>query len=106
MRMVVAVVHLDDAPNIVERLAQKGYGSTCIHSQGSFLQQENRTLLVGVADDRVKEVLSTIRSAIRWRRGSVTGKSPANSMMVSEDAEITIAGATVFVLNVDQFLWI
>lgn len=104
MKMIIAIVHCDDAAHISDCLSQKGYGTTCMRSQGSFLQQENRTLLIGVADEKVKEVTSIIRSAVHWRSAEVTGKNPQNSMMVAEDASVTVAGATLFVLDVDQFL--
>lgn len=104
MKLVVAIVHVDDSAHIIAALAQKGYGTTCLASQGSFLQQENRTLFTGVADERVKEVISIIRGAVHWRQAQVPGKHPGNSMVVAEDDPVTVAGATVFVLDVDQFM--
>ncbi len=104
MKLVVTIVHPEDSDRIVKSLAQKGYGTTCIPSTGSFLGQENRTLFTGVADERVKEVSSLIRSAVHWRSVENPGKTPDNSMVVDEDAQITVGGATIFVLDVDQFL--
>ncbi|HIS53038.1 MAG TPA: cyclic-di-AMP receptor [Candidatus Onthomonas avicola] len=104
MKMIVAIVQKDDAAHASQYLVEKGYGATCINSWGTFLQQENRTLLIGVSDDKVREVISLLRSAVHWREVDAAGKTPRNSMLVDEGQAVTVSGATIFVLNVDQFL--
>ncbi len=104
MKMIVAVVQKDDAAHASQYLVEKGYGATCINSWGTFLQQENRTLLIGVSDDKVREVIALLRSAVHWREVDAAGKTPRNSMLVDENQAVTVSGATIFVLNVDHFL--
>lgn len=104
MKMVVAIVHPDSSENIIKRLSAKGYGSTSFASQGSFLQTENRTFMIVVSDDRVQEVISMIREETHWKKASVAGKDVTNSMIPGDfDTSITVSGATIFVLNVEQF---
>lgn len=104
MKLVVAIVHIEDSQRVSDSLTQKGYGTTRLPSHGTFLGQDNHTLFTGVADERVPEVISIIRSAVHWRRLDTPGKTPDNSMVFADEAKITMAGATIFVLDVDQFL--
>ena len=105
MKMVVAIVHTDSSDNISQRLADKGFGNTCLQSQGSFLQQENRTLLIGVSDEKVPEVISIIRASTHWHDVDAPAKHGGNSIFPTFGTnKITVSGATIFVLDVDQFL--
>ncbi len=104
MKMIVAIVQRDDAEHASQYLVEKGYGATVLNSWGSFLQQENRTLLIGVADEKVREVIATLRSAVHWREVDAAGKNARNSMLAAEGRPVTVSGATIFVLNIDQFL--
>lgn len=104
MKLVITVVNVDDAEMVRSSLIQHGYGTTAFRSQGNFLQQENRTLLTGVAEDKVKEVISLIRGAVHRREAPVTGPLPVHSMLLENDPQILVSGATIFVVDVEQFL--
>lgn len=103
MKLVVTIVNLDDAEQVRTCLIQKGYGTTSLPSFGNFLQQENRTLFTGVADDKVREVIGLIRGAVHRREQLVTGPLPQLSMF-SQEEQVVVSGATVFVVDVEQFL--
>lgn len=104
MKLVITVVNVDDETRVREHLIQKGYGATTLSSQGNFLQQENRTLITGVADDKVQEVISLIRSTVHRRETPVTGRLPVRSMLLENNPQITVSGATIFVVDVERFL--
>lgn len=104
MKLVITVVNVDDEEQVRASLIKKGYGTTSLSSQGNFLHQENRTLITGVADDKVQEVISVIRGAVHRREMPVTGPLPVRSMLLENDPQILVSGATIFVVDVEQFL--
>ena len=50
VKLVVAVVHNEDAGALVDALLEKQYRATRLHSSGGFLKQSNATILLGVED--------------------------------------------------------
>ena len=57
---MTAVVHSEDAGNLVDALLEKEYRATRLQSSGGFLKQGNATILVGVEDDQVDAVLEIV----------------------------------------------
>ena len=47
MKLVTAIVHNEDAANLVDALLEREYRATRLHSSGGFLKQGNATILVG-----------------------------------------------------------
>jgi uncharacterized protein YaaQ len=89
MKLVVAIVHDADAGNVIDALVQAEYRSTRINTSGGFLKRGNATVLVGVEDDQVPDVLRLIREHAR----------PADT-----DRGPQMAAGNVFVLNVHRFV--
>ena len=58
MKLIVAVVHNEDARGLIDVLLKHEHRATWLHSSGGFLKQSNATVLVGVEDDKVEELLS------------------------------------------------
>ena len=85
MKLVVAIVTDQDAGHIIDALVQQEYRSTRINTVGGFLKRGNATLLVGVEDDQVDDVLRIMRE-----------NSHAHSSGSTRGA--------VFVLNVGRFV--
>ena len=56
MKLIVAVVHNEDAGALVEALLEKDYRATRLHSSGGFLKQSNATILVGVEEAQIEEI--------------------------------------------------
>ena len=57
MKLIVAVVHNEDAGALVDALLDREYRATRLHSSGGFLKQSNATIIVGVEDDQVEAVI-------------------------------------------------
>src|SRR5678815_3341529 len=60
VKLVTAVVHSEDAGNLVDALLEKEFRATRLQSSGGFLKQGNATILVGVEDDQVDAVLEIV----------------------------------------------
>lgn len=106
MKMIIAVVQDKDAAKLMEQLVSKGQRATKLASTGGFLREGNTTFLIGSADEEVEQVLRTIREVCRAREQLVTPLSPVggpSDSYVPYPVEVTVGGATVFVLNVERF---
>jgi uncharacterized protein YaaQ len=106
MKLVIAIVHDDDAGELVSELTEKGYGITKLATTGGFLKAGNTTLLIGVPKEKVEDVLEIIREVSKTRKGVVSPPAPilgGTGVYVPSPIEITIGGAIVFILDVDRF---
>jgi uncharacterized protein YaaQ len=105
VKLVVAIVHADDAGPCSAALTDAGYDCTRLSTSGGFLQKGNATLLVGVDDAQVEAVIGVLRSAARSRNEYMNPLPPRtepSEFFVPFPVEVQIGGATVFVLDVDR----
>lgn len=64
MKLIVAIVQDTDAPGLTKALLERGLQSTKLASTGGFLREGNTTLLIGLEDERVPEVLDLIHEKV------------------------------------------
>lgn len=103
MRLIVAIINNEDSITIMDLLSKKGFIVTKLSSSGGFLRLGNTTLLCGVEDDRVQEVISIIEEEGKSRT-QLAPISPNFFKPMHSPVEVTVGGATVFVLNVEDFI--
>ncbi|QSO50626.1 cyclic-di-AMP receptor [Alicyclobacillus curvatus] len=106
MKMVIAIVQDKDSPKLAQNLVNAGVRATKLASTGGFLHAGNTTFLIGTGEERVPEVLDLIKSSCRSREQVVTPMSPMGSQVesyVPYPVSVQVGGATVFVLDVEQF---
>ncbi len=106
MKLVVAVVHSDDAGPCCNALTDAGFDCTRLSTYGGFLQKGNATLLVGVDDSQVDMVIEVLRTSARSRNEYMNPMPPMTEpaeFFVPFPVEVQIGGATVFVLDVARF---
>ena len=109
MKLIIAVVQDEDSSKLLSVLMQRGFGVTKLATTGGFLKSGNTTLLLGVEDQRTDEAIQAIESVCKSRKQiSAASSTMMGSMTHGEYAafpvEVTIGGATLFVLSVDQFM--
>ena len=109
MKLIIAIVQDEDASKLLSVLMQQGFGVTKLATTGGFLKAGNTTLLLGVDDSRVDEAIKTIEKVCKSRKQLSTASSSmaggmAHGEYTSFPIEVTVGGATLFVLTVDQFL--
>ena len=92
-KMVMCIVHREDMEELTRILNQDGYRVTRMTTTGGFLRQGNVSLMIGVDETQVEDVLTIIRENThqRSRRGwwARPGKHQEGA-------------ATVFVLDMEQ----
>jgi uncharacterized protein YaaQ len=106
MKLVTAIVHAEDAGELVDALLEKEYRATRLNSSGGFLKQGNATILIGVDDDQVDAVLELISANCHARKQFVNPMPPImepGEFYMPYPVEVEVGGATVFVLPVERF---
>ena len=106
MKLIIAIVQGEDAGHTVQALNAAGLSVTRFASSGGFLQQGNVTLLLGVEADRVEQAVQVIGENCRERMRYVTPVPPMvepAEMFMPFPVEVQVGGATIFVVDVEQF---
>ena len=108
LKLVLAIVQDDDAIDLIEELTDKDYRVTKLATTGGFLKSGNTTLMIGVEEKEVKNLINVIEDVCKRRKEMVPTSTPntigTNSgMYVPYPIEVEVGGATIFVLDVDQF---
>jgi uncharacterized protein YaaQ len=106
MKLVVAIVHNEDAGALVDSLLDRDYRATRLHSSGGFLKQSNATVVLGVEDEQVEEVMGIVRETCTSRTQIVNPMPPImepGEFFMPYPLEVEVGGATVFVLPVERF---
>jgi uncharacterized protein YaaQ len=107
MKMVIAVVHDHDAHGLMDALSKANFKATKMASTGGFLREGNTTFMIGTDAEHVDDVIEIIRDNCKSRKKTVAPMSPvANSLesYYSFPMEVQIGGATVFIIDVEQYL--
>lgn len=104
MKLIVAIVNHDDANAVIQNLSREGFSSTRLSTTGGFLLASNVTLLIGVKDDQVQTAIDLIHECSHSRRQMVPAITEMSyGFMPVMPVEVTVGGATVFVLDVERF---
>ena len=106
VKLVVAIVHSEDAGALVNALLDKEFRATRLHSSGGFLKQSNATIILGVEDADVDEVMGIVRANCTSRTQVVNPMPPImepGEFFMPYPLEVEVGGATVFVLPVERF---
>lgn len=103
MKLLFAIIQKEDTKPLTRALIEHEISVTRIASSGGFLSGGNTTLMIGVEADRVDTAIEVIRTHSS-RRHSVT--VPATGIAQPMDGvavpiQITIGGATVFIVDVE-----
>ena len=104
MKMIMAIVSNDDSSRVSSKLTNSGFSVTRLATTGGFLMSGNTTLLIGVVDEKVDEAIAIISENSKKRTRMVpSSASYGAGMYTAFPVEVTVGGATVFVMNVERF---
>ena len=107
-KMIVAIVSDQDRAPVSDALVREGFRATRLSSSGSFLRAGNSTLILGVKEPDVPKVLGILEEKCKSRQERVPDLWQAELGVGPEPQphgplSVTVGGATVFVLDVEQF---
>ena len=104
MKLVLAIINHDDANAVTQALTKKGFSSTKLATTGGFLMSGNVTVMVGVDEEKVQAVIDIIKEQSHSRKQLIPTTTEMNyGYYPSMPVEVTIGGATIFVVDVDRF---
>jgi len=108
MKLIIAIVQDEDSSRLLNSLMNKGFGVTKLATTGGFLKAGNTTLMIGVEDEKVPDAIHAIESVCKSRKQLTSAHTGSTGVSaggyVPFPVEVTVGGATLFVLSVDQFL--
>jgi len=104
MKLIIAIVHDEDAHRLIKALTKTDFRVTKLASTGGFLKSGNTTLLIGTSEDEVDKAINLIEEKCKTRKEitTTTALMGENNIM-GMPLEITVGGATVFVIDVEDY---
>jgi uncharacterized protein YaaQ len=102
MKLILAILSNDDSPVASNALNKNGFSVTKLATTGGFLRAGNTTLIIGCEDEKVEAAIDIIKEYSSKRTEIVP--STASYDIGRYAVEVTVGGATIFVLDVAQFL--
>lgn len=104
MKLILAIVNNDDSAVASAALTDAGFFVTRLSTTGGFLMVGNTTLLIGTEDDRTDEAVGILKEHCTTRKhvNSHTSSFGAGMKSNSLPEEVTVGGATVFVMDVGR----
>ena len=107
MKLVIAMEQDDDALDLIDAITEAGFRVTKLATTGGFLKSGNTTLIIGVEADKVQKVIDVVEDICKTRKQIITTPTPITGnldMYMSYPIEVEVGGATIFVIDVDQFI--
>ena len=105
MKLIVAIVSNDDSSRVQAALTKGGFQVTRLATTGGFLMSGNTTFICGTQDEKVEEVIKILGEHSKSRTEMVPASASYGvGMYTAFPVEVPVGGATVFVVDVEQFL--
>ncbi len=107
MKLVVSIVHNEDARALVNRLTEAGFHPTLINSTESYLYGGRALVMVHAEASQTPTVTEIIGKTCKKRTRYDPPLPPpteVGEMFITTPIKRIIGGATVFVLDTEQFL--
>ena len=104
MKLILAIVSNDDASAVSSALTAESFSVTRLATTGGFLRAGNTTMIVGTEDDKVEHCIEIIGNESKRRTEIVPSAASYDiGRYASFPVEVQVGGATIFVLDVEQF---
>jgi len=106
LKLVIIIASDSDAERLTKALIEQGYPATKIGSTSGFLKRGNATILSGVEEGEVDQVLAMVRAECHARSELVPVQALplfGEGTALTEPVEVRIGGAIVFVVAVERF---
>ena len=105
MKLVLAIINSEDAQRVIRSLTEKSFSVTKLATTGGFLMKGNVTIITGVEDKKVSQVIDIIREKSESRRQVIPSlpESRMGGFLDTALVEVMVGGATIFVMSLDHF---
>ncbi|ABW17631.1 cyclic-di-AMP receptor [Alkaliphilus oremlandii] len=105
MKLIIAIVNDEDVHHLIEDLTKSKFMVTKLATTGGFLKSGNTTLLIGVDDEKVDQVIGIIKDNCETRKQTITSTTPisgAAGVFIPYPVEVRVGGATIFVVDIEK----
>ena len=104
MKLILAIINHDDAHLVIQHLTQEGFPVTKLATTGGFLMAGNDTIILGLDDEKIDPALEIIKKYSNSRKQVVPTSSELGlGFYPTMPVEVTVGGATVFILDINRF---
>lgn len=105
MKLVIAIISDDNCGGVLGALSENGLSATRLSTTGGFLRSGNSTLLMGVNEDKLDTVFDILKEHSSSRKQLISAMPPVGAVeFIAPPVEITVGGATVFVIDIEKFV--
>ena len=108
MKLIIAIVQDEDSTEVIEALTEQNYRVTKLATTGGFLKSGNTTLMVGIEEEKVQSVIDVVKEICKKRNETLVTPTTLGGneggYMQQFPVQISVGGATIFVIDVDQFV--
>ena len=108
MKLIIAIVNSEDASAVLSELTGQGFSVTKLATSGGFLRAGNVTMMIGVEEERLQDVLDILKSCAGRREDTMyTVASSAPDAHCAGTAQaipipVETGGVTVFVMDLNS----
>lgn len=104
MKLILAIVSNDDSASVSAALTKGNFSVTRLATTGGFLRAGNTTIIVGTNDDQVDTCIEIIGNESKRRTEIVPSTASYDiGRYATFPVEVQVGGATIFVIDVEQF---
>ena len=96
MKLIITIIHDEDSHKLVERLFNAGFSSTKLASTGGLLRTGNTTLLIGVEEEQVEDVIGLIKETCQTTKRISLINPPTSTMPLRVSPLATAAQNRLF----------
>lgn len=93
MKLIIAIVQDNDATELIDGITYASFRVTKLATTGGFLKSGNTTLIIGVEENDVDQVIKIIDYICKREK-----------QVETEPSIVEVGAATVFVVDVDKFI--
>lgn len=105
MKLIIAVVSNDDSHSLSNALTKENFAVTKLATTGGFLKIGNTTMLIGTEEERVEKCIEIIKEESKQRTELVPSTASYDiGRFATFPVEVQVGGATIFVMDVAQFI--
>lgn len=103
MKLIVSIVDDRDIDQVVTALTEQHIGLTCVSSTGGLLIPGNSTLLIGVDEALVPQVMNMIAELAAPRQSFVPYTFAGATGIIGGFTEVPVGGFQSYVLDIHHF---
>ena len=106
MKLIVAIVQLDDADPVLAALSAERINATLVEARGGLLREGFAAILIGLDDARVSHALAIVDRQCQTRRTILPDQfaTTLREWPTAEGATVEVGGATAFIVPVSRFV--